>query len=136
MIMAGMMGSVVSSQNLGAASGGGGIYRYDIYSPVLTYSTTDTANDTITATLNDHSIALVTVETGIKYANFIFPAIVAQKSRDFILRLTIVSDTIPTITFSEPNGNPVSFDVMDEDWADVEQGVNIFSFTDTSTESV
>ena len=112
-----------------------GDLRYSIVSPVLTYSTTSAANDTAAATLNDRAINDVTLGSSIAYATFTFPATVTGKARDFILRLTLTGETVPTITFREAGGAAVSFDANDDAWAEVEQGVNVISFTDTSEAS-
>ena len=106
--------------------------RYSIVSPTLTYSTTTTANDTVAATLNDRAVNNVTLDSSVAFATFTFPATVSGKARDFILRLTLTGETVPTITFREAGGAAVSFDVDDDAWAEVEPGVNILSFTDTN----
>lgn len=109
--------------------------RYSIVSPTLTYSTTTTTNDTVAATLNDRAANNVTLGSDVAFATFTFPATVSGKARDFILRLTLTGETVPTITFRESGGAAVSFDADDNAWAEVEQGVNVISFTDTNEAS-
>lgn len=110
--------------------------RYNIVEPTLTYVTTDTENDTVTATFEDRSVNLVTLGGTIAYASFTFPQKISGKARDFVVRMVLTGETLPTITFQEAGGTEISFDAADDAWAEVEQGVNVFSFTDTSMESV
>jgi len=106
--------------------------RYALVSPTITTSTTDVSDDTVSATLQDRAINSVTLGSGIDYATFTFPEVVSDYARDFMLRLTITGSTVPTITFQEPDETPVSFDVADDEWTNIEQGVNILMFTETS----
>ena len=108
--------------------------RYALYSPTVTTSTTDSSNDTISATLQDRSINAVTIGSGVDYAVFTFPASVSGYARDFFIRLTITLQDASDLqlTFQEPGGTSVSFDAADEEWSAVEPGVNILMFTETS----
>ena len=81
--------------------------------------------------LTGRAITKVTVDDSLSSITFIFPEKVNGESRDFFIRLEITGDTIPTISFVEPNGDAVAFDVDDDSWAEIEQGVNILMFTDT-----
>ena len=81
--------------------------------------------------LTDRAVNKVTADGSLNYIQFVFPEKKAGKSRDFFLRLIITGETVPTLSFSEPNGGSVSFDVDDDSWANIEQGVNILMFTDT-----
>lgn len=110
--------------------------HYSMVEPVLTYSTTTSSNDTVSGVLEDRSMNLVTIGSNITKAVFTFPPRVTGKARDFILRATLTGETLPTIEFHETNGQDISFDSEDDSWADIKQGVNIFSFTDTGIESI
>ena len=50
-------------------------------------------------------------------------------ARDFILRIEISSETAPTFTFTNTAG--LDFESEDDDWAIMEPGVNLVSFTET-----
>ena len=81
--------------------------------------------------LTDRAVNKVTADGSLNYIQFVFPEKKEGKSRDFFLRLVITGETVPTLSFDEPNGGSVSFDVDNDSWADIEQGVNILMFTDT-----
>lgn len=81
--------------------------------------------------LTDRAINKVTADDSLCSITFIFPEKKKGVSRDFFVRLVITGETVPTISFVEPNGDAVSFDVDDDSWAEIEQGVNILMFTDT-----
>lgn len=81
--------------------------------------------------LTDRAINKVTADDSVSSVTFIFPNKVKGKARDFFIRLEITGNIIPTFSFVEPNGDAVSFDVDDDSWAEIEQGVNILMFTDT-----
>ncbi len=81
--------------------------------------------------LTDRAVNKVTADGSLNNIQFVFPEKKEGKSRDFFLRLVITGETVPTLSFSEPNGDSVSFDADYDSWADIEQGVNILMFTDT-----
>ena len=81
--------------------------------------------------LTDRAVNKVTADGSLNHIQFVFPEKKEGKSRDFFLRLVITGETVPTLSFDEPNGGSVSFDVDDDSWANIEQGVNILMFTDT-----
>ena len=81
--------------------------------------------------LTDRAVNKVTADGSLNHIQFVFPEKKAGKSRDFFLRHIITGETVPTLSFSEPNGDSVSFDADYDSWADIEQGVNILMFTDT-----
>ena len=82
-------------------------------------------------TVEPYSITEVTVDDSVSSLTFVFPEKTKGQSRDFFVRLVVTGETPPTLSFVEPNGDAVSFDVDDDSWAEIEQGVNIFMFTDT-----
>ena len=51
-------------------------------------------------------------------------------ARDFILRIEISSSAAPTFTFNGVN-ETIDFDSEDNDWAVMEPGLNLVSFTET-----
>lgn len=81
-------------------------------------------------TLQDRAITQVIVDYSLPDITFTFPEKTEGRARDFFLRLVITS-SIPTLYFVEPNGENVSFDADDDSWAAIEQGVNILMFSDT-----
>jgi hypothetical protein len=83
-------------------------------------------------TVAPYSITEVTVDDSVSELTFVFPEKTKGQSRDFFVRLVVTGETPPTLSFIEPNGDAVSFDVDDDSWADIEQGVNILMFTDTA----
>ena len=50
-------------------------------------------------------------------------------ARDFILRIEISSSEAPTFTFTNTVG--LDFESEDDDWAVMQPGVNLVSFTET-----
>lgn len=52
-----------------------------------------------------------------------------QGARDFILRIEISSSAAPTFTFTNTAG--LDFESEDDDWAVMQPGVNLISFTET-----
>lgn len=106
--------------------------RYAIVTPTVTTSTTDSSNDTISATLQDRAINIVSAGSGIDYVNLTFPAYEQGYARDFFVRLVLTGVSVPMVTFSEPGGGDVEFDVDDDSWTEIDLGVNLLMFTETS----
>ena len=52
-----------------------------------------------------------------------------DRARDFILRIEVSSATAPTFTFTNTAG--LDFESEDDDWAVMQPGVNLLSFTET-----
>ncbi len=107
-------------------SGGGGESRYAIVEPTLA-----TSGTTVSATLQDHAVNVVELASTVTAATFTFPAASSGYARDLFVRLVITGD-VPTITFQESGGAAIDFDVDDDSWAEIEQGVNIIMFTETN----
>ena len=59
------------------------------------------------------------------------PPLVKGAVRDFFVRLVIVAEEIPEVTFAAPAGETISFEDVDEDVFKCEVGVNVFAFTET-----
>lgn len=109
--------------------------RYAIVTPVVTTSTTDSADDTISATLQDRAVNIVEAGSGVVHVNLTFPASEQGYARDFFVRLVLTGTDVPAVSFSEPGGGDVEFDVDDDSWAEIELGVNLLMFTETSQDS-
>ena len=58
------------------------------------------------------------------------PAAPQDGARDFILRVEISSNAAPTFTFNGV-GETIDFDSENDDWAVLEPGLNLISFTET-----
>ena len=104
---------------------------YAFNTPAQTVSTTDAADDTVSVGLATRAINIVSLDTTVKYLNISFPQSTAGRARDFFVRLIITGD-VPAISFSEHDGSAPDFDIADDTWANMEQGVNIIMFTETS----
>ena len=96
--------------------------RYAIVSPEVT-----TSGTTASAVLRDRAVNRITLGSDITQLNLTFPPAVAGAGRDLFLRLVVTGSTAPEISFA---GSP-AFDVDDDEWANIEPGVNILLFTET-----
>ena len=61
-----------------------------------------------------------------------FPQQETGKARDFLVRLIVTGETVPSITLTEQDGSAIDFDVDDDSWTEIEQGVNLLMFTETA----
>ncbi len=87
----------------------------------------------ISVDLEDKAINALTVDDGVLSATINFPPKRNDSyARDFFVRLTVIGLNIPTFIFQEPDGSSVAFDVIDNEWANIERGVNILMFTETA----
>lgn len=102
--------------------------RYAFYTPEQTITNVSAAS----LTLKDRSMNQVAFSSAISAATVSFPPKIPGKARDFFVRLTIVGESVPAITWQEADGDAVDFEVDDDSWADIEQGVNILMFTETT----
>lgn len=82
--------------------------------------------------LKDKASTEVIADDSVSSISFVFPEKKQGESREFFIRLVITGESIPTLSFTESNGDAVSFDTDDDSWAEIEQGVNILMFTDTA----
>ncbi len=105
--------------------------RYALVEPELTPSGT-----TVSATLQDRAVNVITLASTVTAATFTFPEPVEGYARDFFIRLVIEGSTVPTISFLESGGGSLedAFDADDDAWAEIEPGVNVLMFTETSQE--
>ena len=99
---------------------------YKIVSPEVSGITS------ISVDLEDRAINALTVDDSTLSATITFPNKIQGYARDFFVRLTVTGSNIPTFIFQEPDGSSISFDVIENDWANIEQGVNILMFTETA----
>ena len=106
-------------------------YVYALVEPTVAYTTTVSSNDTAAVTLVDRAMNAVELGSGVTACTFTFPAKTQGVARDFFLRLTIAGSTGPTLTWKEADASSVAFDVDDDSWAEIEQGVNVIMFSDT-----
>ena len=106
--------------------------RYALVDPSL-----DASGTTVSATLLDRAVNAITLASTVTAATFTFPAPVAGFARDFFLRLVIEGSTVPTISFLESGGGSLedAFDADDDAWSEIEPGVNVLMFTETSQEA-
>ena len=82
--------------------------------------------------LKDKASTEVIADDSVSSISFVFPEKKQGKSRELFIRLVVTGESVPTLSFTESNGEAVSFDVDDDSWAEIEQGVNILMFTDTA----
>ena len=106
--------------------------KYLLTTPTQVVSTTTTSNDTITVQLTDHAINAVDVPVSATNVVMKFPGQAIGKARDFFVRLIVTGSTVPSITLTEPDGSAIDFDVDDDSWTEIEQGVNLLMFTETA----
>lgn len=105
---------------------------YSLTTPEQTTSTTTTTNDTITVQLSDKAINAVQVPTTVTNVVMKFPQQETGKARDFMVRLIVTGETVPSITLTEPDGSAIDFDVDDDSWTEIQKGVNLLMFTETA----
>lgn len=105
--------------------------RYSIVSPTVSVS-----SGAASVELQDRAINTVSLGSDVTQCTFTFPQKDVGMARDFFMRLTITGSAVPTLYFREPGGASVAFDVDDDSWAEIEQGVNVLMFSDTSEGSV
>ena len=82
--------------------------------------------------LADRAVNEITVGSGVSSVVFLLPAKVVGRGRDLFIRLVVTGTSAPSVSFYEADGSAVSFDEADDSWADLEPGVNVICFTETS----
>ena len=82
--------------------------------------------------LADRAVNGITVGSGVSSVVFLLPAKVVGRGRDLFIRLVVTGTSAPSVSFYEADGSAVSFDEADDSWADLEPGVNVICFTETS----
>ena len=104
---------------------GGGSSRYALVTAQLVSD-----NGSLTCAVNDQTITTIQVSSSATPVVVQLPAQPADGARDFILRIEISSSAAPTFTFNGVN-ETIDFDSEDDDWAIMEPGLNLVSFTET-----
>ena len=82
--------------------------------------------------MQDNAINHVSLASTVTTTTISFPPKVTGYARDFFVRLTVTGSTVPAITWQEADGSAIDFDVDDDSWSEIEQGVNILMFTETA----
>ena len=82
--------------------------------------------------LSDFAVNVVDLPSSGEYT-FTFPPRTGGRVRDFVLKLNVTADPLPTVQFvKHPTDNdPPRFEGADG-WSELELGVNFFGFTETS----
>lgn len=96
----------------------------------LATATLQTAGNSLSCAVDDQTITTIQVSSSSTPIIVQLPAQPADGARDFILRIEISSSTAPTFTFNGVN-ETIDFDSEDDDWAVMEPGLNLVSFTET-----
>lgn len=82
--------------------------------------------------LADQTVNVILLETS-KPARLYFPQpSTGNNIRDFLVKVKVTSEDIPSVTFVKNAADTsIGFEYADESWADLEAGINLFSFTET-----
>lgn len=82
--------------------------------------------------LSDYAVNVVNVSSPGEYT-FVFPPRTGSRVRDFVLKLNVTADPLPTVSFvkHETDDEPPRFEGADG-WSELELGVNFFGFTESS----
>lgn len=107
------------------ASGSGGSGGYALETAALS-----SIESSLCCKVNDHTITTIPVSSDATPIVVVLPPKQATTARDFILRIEVSSSTAPAFTFSGLD-ETLAFDAESDDWAVIEPGLNIVSFTET-----
>jgi hypothetical protein len=113
------------------ASVNGG-YRYLLHVPESELETVD-GEECLKYSVKDYAINIITLDTSSR-VRIHLPAPVDKsgRCRDFVVKLKITSDPLPTIEFVKSDEDKsIGFESSDEEWATIEPGINYFTFTET-----
>jgi hypothetical protein len=113
------------------ASVNGG-YRYLLHVPESELETVD-GEECLKYSVKDYAINIITLDTSSR-VRIHLPAPVDKsgRCRDFVIKLKITSDPLPTIEFVKSDEDKsIGFESSDEEWATIEPGINYFTFTET-----
>lgn len=82
--------------------------------------------------LEDCAMNVVDLPTSGEFT-FVFPPRTGERVRDFVLKLNVTADPLPTVRFVKhaTDDSPPRFEGEDG-WSDLELGVNFFGFTESS----
>lgn len=97
--------------------------RYAVVRPVASGNTYQ---------LSDYAMNIVDLPSSGEYT-FTFPPRTGDRVRDFVLKLNVTADPLPTVMFvkHDTDKDPPRFE-GDDGWGELELGVNFFGFTETS----
>ena len=87
-------------------------------------------NGSLCCMIEDHSITTIEISSSSIPVVVYLPEKVDDGARDFIIRVEISSQTAPGFTFVGLDESMI-FDSEDDDWAVLEPGLNLISFTET-----
>ena len=87
-------------------------------------------NGSLCCMIEDHSITTIEISSSSTPVVVYLPEKADDGARDFIIRVEISSQTAPGFTFAGLDES-VIFDSEDDDWAVLEPGLNLISFTET-----
>lgn len=80
--------------------------------------------------LSDRAITRVEVN-GSEPLSLVVPPLVKGAARDFFVRLVVVADEAPQVTFAAPPGEGISFEPVDECALGCDVGINHYALTET-----
>lgn len=106
--------------------------RYSIADVPAGTSVTINGNTTVPYQLADRQVNVVTVDPGYTHVALVFPDGTSGYARDFFVRLVLTGSDVPDITFVDTSLNAVDMDVDDDSWQEIDLGVNLLMFTETS----
>ena len=89
-----------------------------------------TAGNSLSCAVDDQTITTIEVSSSSTPIIVQLPEAPQDGARDFILRIEISSSAAPTFTFNGVS-ETIDFDSEDDDWAVLEPGLNLISFTET-----
>ena len=87
-------------------------------------------NGSLCCMIEDHSITTIEISSSSTPVVVYLPEKTDDGARDFIIRVEISSQTAPGFTFAGLDESMI-FDSEDDDWAVLEPGLNLISFTET-----
>ncbi len=99
--------------------------RYRLVNASLT-----TAGSSLSCAIEDHSITTIGISSSTTPIIVQFPPKAEDGARDFMVRVEISSSSAPGFTFIGVDES-FTYDTDDDDWAIMEPGLNIISFTET-----
>lgn len=99
--------------------------RYSLLSATLS-----SVGSSLCCQIEDHAITTVGISSEATPVVVVLPPKQADGARDFILRVEVSSSTAPAFTFQGLD-ETLAFDSESDDWAVLEPGLNIVSFTET-----
>lgn len=82
--------------------------------------------------VDDYAVNEITISSAEKPVFIFLPRALDDRARDFVLRIVVTASSSPTIAYVPYGDETTDYDTNDDSWSQVEQGVNIVSFTETS----